>query len=89
MDCFNKIIKTRLLANLFDRGTVLWVDVIQKLVDAYNDSRHRSIVMAPSDVQKTDKNSLCVRLYGNGDIHIKSPIPQWAMVQASKQNKFI
>ena len=41
---------------LSDRGTVRWVDVIQDLVDAYNHSRHRSIGMAPADVQKKDEN---------------------------------
>ena len=35
-----------------DRGTVRWVDVIQDLVDAYNNSRHRTIGMAPADVEK-------------------------------------
>ena len=32
----NRTIKTRIWTYLSDRGTVCWVDVIQKLVDAYN-----------------------------------------------------
>ena len=68
-----------------DRGTVRWVDIIQDLVDAYNNLRHRSIGMAPADVQKEDENRLWVRLYGDGDTHLKASISQGAMVRASSQ----
>ena len=68
-----------------DRGTVRWVDVIQDLVDAYNYSRHRSIGMAPADLQKKDENRLRVRLSRNGDTYLKPLIPQGAMVRASSQ----
>ena len=53
---FNRTIKTRIWTYLSDRGTVRWLDVIQDLVDAYNNSRHCSIRMAPSDVQTKDEN---------------------------------
>ena len=53
------------------------------MVDAYNHSRHRSIGMAPSDVQKKDENHLWVRLFGDGDTYLKPLIPQGAMVRAS------
>ena len=69
-----------------DRGTVRWVNVIQDLVNAYNDSRHRSIGMAPADVQKKEENRLWVRLYGDGDTHLKCSISQSVMVRASSQN---
>ena len=59
------------------------MDVIQDLVDAYNHSRHRTINMATADVQKNNKNCLCVRLFRYGDIHFKPLIPQGAMVRAS------
>ena len=62
---FNRTIKARIWTYLSDCGTVRWVDVIQDLVDAYNNSRHRSIGMAPADVQKKDENRLWVRLFGD------------------------
>ena len=68
---------------LSDRGTVRWVDVIHELVDAYNNSRHRSIGMAPADVKKKDKNRLWVRLFKDGDTYLKPQILQGAMVLAS------
>ena len=61
------------------------VDIIQDLVDAYNNSRHCFIGMAPDDVERKDENRLWVRLYGNGDTHLKALISQGAMVRASSQ----
>ena len=60
-----------------------WVDVIPDLVDASNHSRHRAIGLAPADVQKKDENRLWVRLFGDGDTHLKFIIHQGAMVRAS------
>ena len=67
---FNEIIKTRIWTYLSDRGTMRWLDVIQDLVDAYNHSCHRSIGIAPADVQKSEENCLLVRLFKNADIHL-------------------
>ena len=80
---FNRTIKTRIWTNLSDRGSVSWVDVIQDQVEAYNSLRHRYIGMAPADVQIKDENRLWVRLFGDGDPHLKPKIPQGAMVRAS------
>ena len=55
---FNRSIKTRIWKYLSDGGTVCWVEVIQKLVDAYNHSYHRSIRMAPANVDKRHEDKL-------------------------------
>ena len=81
---FNRTIKTRIWTYLSDRGTVRWVDVIDQLVDAYNHSRHRTIGMAPADVEKKDEDRLWTRLYGDGDTHLKQPMHNGAMVRISK-----
>ena len=81
---FNSAIKTRIRTYLSDRGTVRWVDVIQDLVAAYNNSRHRSIGMGPADVQKKDENRIWVRLFGDGDTHLTPSIPQGTIVRASR-----
>ena len=81
---FNRTIKTRIWTYLSDRGTVCWVDVIEKLGDAYNNSHHRSIGMAPADVDKRHKNSLWTSLYGLGDTHLKPAMPFGSMVRITK-----
>jgi len=55
---FNRTIKTRLWTYMSDRGSVRWLDVLVKLVDAYNHSYHRSIGMAPTDVTERDQERI-------------------------------
>ena len=81
---FIRTLKTRILTYLSDHGTVSCVNVIQNLVNAYNHLRHRSIGMAPADVQIKVENHLWVRLFGAGYINLLNPlILQGAMVRAS------
>ena len=89
VELVNRAIKTKIWTYLSDRGTVHWVDVIQDLVDAYNQSRHRSIGMARADVQKKEENRLLVRRFGYGDTYLKALIPQGAMVRASSHKTFL
>ena len=83
MERFNKTNKIRISTYLSDRGTVRWVDIIQDLVYANNNSRNRSIGMEPADVNKKDENRLWVRLFADGESHLKPSILQGAMVRAS------
>jgi transposase InsO family protein len=82
---FNRTIKTRLWTYMSDRGTVLWTDVIQNMVKAYNQSRHRAIGMAPVAVQKKDELRLWTKLYGDGDTELKRErIAPGSMARISK-----
>ena len=67
VDRFNRSIKKRIWPYLSDCGTVCWIDVIHRLVDAYNASQHRSIGMAPADVNKHHEDRIWTRLYGDCD----------------------
>ena len=84
VECFNQTIKTRIWTYLSDRGTVCWVDVIQKRLDAYNNSQHRLIGMAQADVAKRHKHTLWTCLYGDGDTHLKPAMPRNSLVRISK-----
>ena len=82
---FNRTIKTRLWTYMSDKGTVRWVDVLQKLVVLYNYSYYRSIGMAPADVTMKNKNRIWARLYGDGDTHLKQKaLPVSAMLRINK-----
>ena len=81
---FNRTIKTRIYTYLSDRGTPRWVDVIQDLVSAYNNSHHRTIGMAPNQVRKRDEARLWVKMYDDGDTLLKPKLPKGAMVRLNK-----
>ena len=66
-----------------------WVDVIHDLVDVYNNSRHRSIGMAPADVEKKDENRLWVLMFGKGDTYFKPQNLQKVMVGPAATRQFL
>ena len=37
------------------RGTHRWIDILQNLVDGYNDSKHRSTGFKPNDVNTSNE----------------------------------
>jgi len=47
---FNRTIKNRIYAYFTSNNTKRYIDVLNDIVDAYNNTRHRSIRMRPSDV---------------------------------------
>lgn len=83
---FNRTIKTRLWTYMTAKATNRWVDVLQDMMQSYNHSRHRTIGMAPADVQKTDENELWVRMYGDGDTIRKriNRVPDDTMVRVNR-----
>ena len=60
---FNRTLKTRMWRYFTFKQTRKWMDVLQKLVSAYNKSYHRSIGMAPAEVNKYNEMEVWRRLY--------------------------
>lgn len=60
---FNRTFKTRMWRYLTSVNSRRYVDVVQDLVNAYNKSHHRSIKMAPSDVNKDNEKLVFNTLY--------------------------
>ena len=80
---FNWTIMTRIWTYLSISNIVRSVDIIRNLVDAYNHSRHRSIGMAPANVQKKYENRLWVYLFKDGDSNLKPKILQKVRLRVS------
>ena len=51
--------------------TKRFLDVLDDIVDSYNNSYHRSIRMKPSQVRRKDETVVWRRLYGDGDRNVK------------------
>ena len=81
---FNRTIKTTIYTYSSDRGTARWVDVIQDLFKAYNNSFDRTIGITPNQVRKQDEPRLWVKMYDDGDTLLKPKIPKGSMVRLHK-----
>ena len=61
---FNRTLKTRMFAYFTEKRTRKYIDILEGLVDSYNNSIHRSIGMKPSKVTNKDEPRLWHKMYG-------------------------
>lgn len=59
-----RTIKSRMFKYFSSVGNRKWVDILPKLVKAYNESYHRSIKMRPIDVTESNSSKVFQNLYG-------------------------
>ncbi len=60
---FNRTLKERIHRYLTYKNTNRYVDVLPRLLQTYNDTYHRSIGMAPSEVSPHNAELVASRLY--------------------------
>ena len=62
---FNRTLKTRMWRYFTKHQTWRYIDVLQDLVRSYSNTHHRSIGMAPSNVNGKNQEKVWQRLYGH------------------------
>ena len=65
---FNRTQKTRMWRYFTKTQSVRYVDVLQAFMRSYNETYHRSIGMAPSEVTSTNQETVWQRLYGHESV---------------------
>ena len=65
---FNRTLKTRMWRYFTKTQSVRYVDVLQAFMRWYNDTYHRRIGMAPSEVTRTNQETVWQRLYGHESV---------------------
>ena len=67
---FNRTLKTRMWRYFTKIQSVRYIDVLHDFVRSYNNTFHRAIGMAPSDVNATNQEEVWQRLYGDESVGI-------------------
>ena len=62
---FNRTLKTRMWRYFTKYQTMRYIDALHDFVQSYNDTYHRSIGMAPSQVNAANQEEVWQRLYGH------------------------
>ena len=62
---FNRTLKSRIWTYFTAHQTNAYIDILDKVVDAYNHSYHRTIGMRPVDVRKKDEPELFTKMFGD------------------------
>ena len=72
---FNKTLKEKMWKYFTSKNTHKYVDVLSRLVSAYNRKKHSSIGKAPIEVKPSNENETWLTLYGNkpAKSHKKAP----------------
>ena len=61
---FNRTLRLKMFKYFTSKGTRRYLDVLEKLVVAYNKTKHRAIGMAPEGVTPDQKDEIFRKLYG-------------------------
>ena len=82
---FNRTLKT-MWKYFYSKWTYDWIDVLDKLVENYNNTKHGSILMKPKDVNKTNENMVWITLYGSdfGEL----PLPKFRIGDTVRVSKY-
>ena len=62
---FNRTFKNKMYKYFTANNTLIYIDVLPKLVKSYNNTYHRSIKMKPSHLTKANEAKVWDTLYGN------------------------
>lgn len=63
VECFNRTLKKEMWKQFSFRGTFKWVDILQKLISEYKNTKHRTIKMKPDEVNKQNERYLLKTFY--------------------------
>ena len=68
---FNRTFKGRMYRYFTANDTVEYLNIVDEIVDSYNNTYHRSIKMSPNSVNEKNENEVRNTLYGDTDEIIK------------------
>jgi hypothetical protein len=68
---FNRSLKTRMYSYFTAHHTSRWIDVLQSLINSYNNNFHRTIGMSPNEVTADNSQQVAERMYP------LTEIPKW------------
>ena len=74
VEIFNRTLKRRMFRYFTKHSTKRYIEVLPSLVHSYNNTYHRSIKYAPSQVDSENQEEVWQRLYGNNH-HEPDPDP--------------
>ena len=80
-------LKNRLERYFYKNKTKNWLDVLDQFTLNYNNTPHRSIGMAPSDVSEKNREKVYKRMFSHIDDHIKPRLNKGDIVRLLEKKK--
>ena len=83
---FNRTLKTSMWKYFYANGTNNWINVLGKLCKGYNQTKHSSILMKPSNVNESNKDEVWQTLFGHDPF--KFPKPKFNLNDTVRISKY-
>ena len=84
VEIFNRTLKRRMFRYFTRHNTKRYIDILSSLVRSYNSTYHRSIKLAPNQVNRDNEEEVWQRLYGGSRDKESKPLPLGCRVRISK-----
>lgn len=81
---FNRTLKNKMWKQFSFQGSYKWLNLLDELIEAYNNTRHRTIKMAPNDVNPNNEKMILHTIYNRPFIWQKNKFKIGDVVRISK-----
>jgi hypothetical protein len=65
---FNRTLKEKMYRYFTHKKTYRFLDILQPLIDSYNNTYHTTLKMSPNEVNKTNEKDIWQRMYNTGEV---------------------
>ena len=86
---FNRTLKNKMWQEFSLRGSYKWIDILPKLIKTYNNTKHKTIKMRPTDVNNKNEKFLLNTIYNNIKICGRAKFKVGDFVRISKIKVFL
>lgn len=84
----NRTLKSRIQKYFYKNKTKNWIDIIEKVVDNYNNTPHSAIGVAPNEVSESNRKQVYKRLYPDLGLRTVCKLKQGDLVRKIIQKEF-
>lgn len=85
---FNRTLKNMMWKRFSMNGSYKWTNILQTLVDEYNDSKHRTIKMKPNNVSRNNEKFLLDTVYNRKWVIKPSVKPKYTVGDTVRLSKY-
>lgn len=81
---FNRTLKNKMWKQFSYQGSYKWLNLLDELIETYNNARHRTIKMAPNAVNNNNEKNILHTIYNRPSIWLKNKFKIGDVVRISK-----
>ena len=82
---FNRTLRSRLQKYFYKNKTKRWIDVLDQMIDNYNNTPHRSIGMSPNEVSDDNSDQVFKKMFPDIDLQTTPRLSKGNIVRILKQ----